>query len=174
MALIDKTTIARYRQISKSVRDEKIDPHIDDAEFLDLKPLLGDQFYFELLDKVTASDPLYTTRLMSPYTYTYEGKKYRHMGIERVHSLFSYARYKIDSSTDTPFGSVDKRFTDGVASTPAALRDIYKKNRQEASQYFNDIIIYLNRHRESYPLWGSDCGSSGYTGGVRITKITKS
>ena len=35
MALIDKTEILLHRKIDKSVRDDKINPHIEDAEFLE-------------------------------------------------------------------------------------------------------------------------------------------
>lgn len=174
MALIDKTTIKKYRQISNSLRDEKINPHIEDAELLDLRPLLGEEFYYELVEKVEDEDDLYTTKLLSPYTYTYDGKKYRHFGIERVLSLFAYARYKVDPTTDTPFGTVEKRFNDGIAAPSTTLRDIYKRNQQEAAQYFNDIQLYLNRNNNLYPTWRSGCSSSRISGGFRISKITKS
>ena len=51
MNLISKADIATHRQISKTVKDIKIDQFIEDAQIIELMPLLGEKFYFDILAK---------------------------------------------------------------------------------------------------------------------------
>lgn len=167
--LIDKIEIAKHRQISQSVRDDKINPYIEDAEFLDLKGLLGELLYYDVVANPTSANNL---KLMDPTVYPYDGNDYKHQGLKKVLSIFSYARYMMfGSNTDTPFGLVNKRSQDSDGVQPDQLKIIYKKDQQIAHQYFNEIRTYLDRESDTYPLWRADCSDQG-SGKIRINKIT--
>ena len=166
--LIDKTEIIKYRQISKSVRDDKINPHIEDAEFLDLKTLLGELLYNDIVANPTEVNNI---KLLDPLTYTYEDYNYQHLGLKRVLCIFSYSRYVLFGSyTDTGFGFVEKSTQDSVAVGDTHKRNVYKKEQDTAYKYWNEIRKYLDRNIEIYPLWNVDCESRGK--GIRISKIT--
>lgn len=167
--LIDKIEIAKHRQISQSVRDDKIDPYIEDAEFLDLKNLLGELLYNDIVANPTSAENI---KLMDPFAYTYEGYNYKHQGLKKVLSIFSYSRYiMFGSNTDTPFGLMNKRSQDSDQVETDQLKIIYKKDQQIAHQYFGEIRRYLDRFASTYPLWQVDCSGSG-SGKIRINKIT--
>lgn len=159
--LIDKTEIAKHREVSRSVRDDKINPYIDDAEALDLKPMLGSELYYEMVENPT--DAKYIA-LLDPV-------EKKHVGIKKVLSLFSYARYVLYGSfTDTAFGFVQKSSQDSQPVGNEFKRNIYTKDRQAAVEYFKDIERYLNDNKTDYPLWKTGCGIS--MGRVRISKIS--
>lgn len=171
MLLIDKTEVANHREISTSVRDEKINPYIGDAQKLDLKPLLGDELYFDLVYKKEQGDDI--SDLMEPLNYSYDGKRYSHEGLNKVLSIFTNARYVLGGSgTDTPFGYVEKNFQDGNPVSATSKRDIYKSDRQAAVDYFSEVALFLNRNTDTYPLWLSGCKKRGLKGGMRLSKIT--
>lgn len=153
MRLITKTDIRLYRQISKSVDDVKINPFIDDAQMLDLLPLIGEKFYFAIL----ASPSTYTD-LLEQKTYTYDNIQVQSPGLKMVLCHFAYARYVMHGTpTDTPFGMVEKQFQDGNHIPRTDKKEIYKQSQQIAMQYWSQVENYLNRNKILYPLWDGDC-----------------
>lgn len=169
MNLIDKTEIAKHREVSRSVRDDKINPHIEDAQLLDLKPLLGDSLYDHVINNLTDTNVL---NVLNPHTYTYNGNQYQHQGFKKVLSLFSYTRYIIHGSfTDTGFGMVQKSNQDSSPVPEAQKRNIYTKDRQAAIAYFNEISLFMNRFPSLYATWKS--GSTSRKSSFRISKITR-
>ena len=137
--LIDKTEIAKHRTISKSVRNDKINPYIEDAETLDLKPLLGNALYFDLVKNQASVN---YTALLDGSEFDVDGIAYKHPGLKKVLSIFSNARYVLfGSNTDTTFGLVQKSHQDSVPVPQTGKRDIYKKDQQTAIQYFNLNIM---------------------------------
>lgn len=166
--LIDKVDISQHREISKSVKDDKINTFIEDAEFLDLKPLLGSALYFDLVKNVSESKYI---DLLDAKEFEVDGITYKHQGLKKVLSIFADARYKLFGSyTDTPFGLVEKNHNDSTQVSSASKRDIYKKEQQTAVQYFNDIAMFLDKNKTTYPLWKQGCGKT--LGRFRISKIS--
>lgn len=166
--LIDKTDIAQHREISRSVKDDKINPYIEDAELLDLKPLLGELLYNDIVDN--SGDAIYVD-LLEPKTYTYDGKNYKHSGLKKVLSIFANARYVIHGSyTDTGFGLVQKSNQDSQPVSETQKRNIYKKEQQTATAYFGAIALFLDRNKTVYPLWKVNCQSGNRR--IRFNKIT--
>lgn len=167
--LINKTEIAKHRTISKTVRDDKIDPFIEDAELLDLKPLLGNALYFDLVKNST--DQKYVD-LLDAKEFAVNDITHKHLGLKKVISIFANARYVLfGSNTDTPFGLVQKGHQDSVPVSGTTKRDIYTKDRQTAAQYFSDIALFLDNNKDTYPLWKAGC-SSGRFNRLRISKIS--
>jgi len=167
--LIDKTEVRNHREISRGVRDEKINPFIEDAENLDLKPLLGDKLYFAL---IAAPTDARFVDLLDPKTYTYNDNTYQHQGLKKVLSIFSFARYQIHGSfTDTGFGFVSKKTQDSEPVSETQKRNLYTKERQTAVAYFNEVALFLSRNSDIYPEWNSGSVSRAL-GSIRITKIS--
>lgn len=162
--LIDRIEIAKHREISKNVREDKIGPYIEDAQRLDLKPLLGERLYYELANNATAHSDL-----LNGGTYSYDGKTYDHPGLKKVLSLFAYARYVMFGSyTDTAFGFVEKSNQDSKSVGDAHKRNIYTENQKAAASYFEDVALFMTR--TEYDLWASDCSPSRSR--FRISKIS--
>ena len=75
------------------------------------------------------------------------------------------------SSTDTPFGFVDKSTQDSNPVDNTQKRIVWKKEIQMAHAYFNEVKLYLNRNVSDYPLWNEGCKPRG-AGTIKINKIT--
>lgn len=169
MALITKTDIAQYREISRSVKDDKINPFIDDAEFQDLRPLLGDKFYSDLV--ANSEDENYAN-LLDEFEYTYDGVTYKNPGLKKVLSFYAYSRYILFGSfTDTAFGFVQKSNQDSTPVGDAQKRNIYTQERNTAFNYWLEVVKFLNRNKDDYPLWNSS-GCAPKRGRFRISKIS--
>lgn len=96
--LITRNDIARYRQISKSSNDAKLNEMILDAQLLDLQPLIGESLYNKLL-----VNPADYEELLDGGIYEVDGIGYTNYGLKMVLVYFGYARYIMFSSvTDTP------------------------------------------------------------------------
>jgi len=167
--LITKVEIAKYREVSRNVRTDKINPYIQEAELLDLKPLLGSALYFDLVNN--KEEAKYVS-LLKGDSYLVNNVPYAFVGIEQILSIFADARYKLFGSfTDTAFGLVEKSNTDTTAVSLDSKKDIYKKNRQTAYLYFSDLKRFLDANKELYPLWKKTEKTRGLSG-LKISKIS--
>ncbi len=161
--LIDKTEIAKHRELSRGVRDDKINPYIQDAEMLDLKPLIGSELFYDMSEN----------RTDAKYVALLEPVEYKHQGLNKVLSLFAYARYVLFGSfTDTAFGFVQKSTQDSQPVGNEFKRNIHTKDKQAAMSYLSEVIKYIEDNKSDYPLWGKDCIKRG-SGNVKISKITR-
>lgn len=148
--LINKTDIAQYRQISNSVKEVVINQFIEDAELLDLKPLLGEFLYSDI-----KKNPEAYKDLLNKKSYTHNGFEVHSPGLKRVLIDFAYARYTMHGSqTDTPFGLVQKNGQDSTPIGRSDKKETYKLHQQTAMQYWGEVFNYLNRNSALYELWG--------------------
>ncbi|MAX50549.1 MAG: hypothetical protein CMH22_01040 [Methylophaga sp.] len=167
--LITKQDIEKYREVSRNVADKKINPHIEDAQFLDLRPLLGERMYQNLIKNATESN---YTALLEGGEYTYGDHTYHNPGLKKVLSIFAYSRYIVFGSyTDTGFGLVQKSNQDSTPVAESSKRNIHTRDRDTAMQYWYEVVNFLNRKSNDYPLWTSGCKTSR-PGKFRISKIS--
>ena len=142
--LISKSDIIEYRSISKSVTENLINNFIDEAQLLDLKPLIGESLFQEIILNVANYQDL-----LNETTYNYNGNETTSCGLKRVLIFYAYARYVMNGSVvDTPFGMVEKQFQDGKNVERISKKEIYKYNQQIANQYWLEVESYLNRNRD--------------------------
>ena len=166
--LIDRTDIAAYRELARGVKEDKINPFIQDAERLDLKPLLGSALYFDLVKNKTADKYV---DLLEPFDFTVNEITYAHVGIKKILSIFSSGRYTLFGSfSDTSFGFVEKNYYDGKPVPFTSKKDVYKYDQQVATQYFAEIALFLDNNKDTYPLWKKGCEKRPM-GTFRISKI---
>lgn len=161
--LITKTDIAVHRQISDSVYDNVINQHIEDAQFMELKNLIGSSFYNKIVNDVASF-----SNLLDGSEYDFEGTSYSHEGIKRVLIYYSYARYiRFGSSTDTPFGFVQKETPDSSSVSTEEKNIIFKQNQQIGFAYWEDVKLFLDR---TDPDGWSEAGARGTR--IKISKIS--
>lgn len=139
--LITKAEIAKYRELAPGVRDDKINPYIEDAENADLQELLGESFLVDLQE-----NPGNHESLLAGGTYSVDGETYRNPGLRKVLALFAYSRYILNgSATDTPFGYVEKTSQNSKAVDAAQKRNIYNSERELAYKYFSQVKLFMIR-----------------------------
>jgi len=169
MRLISKSDIIDVRQISKSVTEPVINNFIDEAQLLDLKPLVGESLYQEII-----LNPANYQDLLNNVTYNYNGSEVTSCGLKRVLIHFAFARYVMNGNLiDTPFGMVEKQFQDGKNIERTSKKELYKYNQQIAFQYWNEVERYLNRNQDLYPKWKNGPCETRRNTSFRLNKITR-
>lgn len=169
--LITKTDILNYRDISKSVRDDKINPYIKDAERLDLRPLLGELLYRDLVENAT--DQKYLD-LLDENNYSYQGDNYSHGGLKEILSLYAWSRYVMFGSfTDTSFGHVKKKTQDSEPLSYQEKKSIYTQDTQTALTLWGDVERFIIRNSETYPLFNSGSCGRARNRTFNISKISR-
>ena len=170
MLLIDREDFATYnRAISQSEYNKgNLNQYILDAQFVDLKGLLGSEFYEDIIRNSTSE--MYND-LIDGSVYEYKGKTYTNYGLKSVLVYYSYARYVLNSANvDTPFGMVQKNNVNSTATSYQEKKSIFKMNQQIGYEYFKTVFDFLERNSKDFPLWKDDCQYSK-TNTFRISKI---
>ena len=167
--LITRIDIALYREIARGVREDKINPYIDDAEALDLKPLLGNSLFYDLVKNAATQKYI---DLLDAKEFDVNGVTYKHVGLKKILAIFSDARYKLfGSMTDTSFALVEKNYEGSTPVSHTSKSSYYKLNQQIATQYFADVALFLDNNKDIYTLWKQGCETRPM-GTFRISKIS--
>lgn len=163
--LITKSDIT-HRQISVNTQDSDINQHIEDAERMDLRPLLGEEFY----QAVSTNNNGDYDDLLNGVSYQYDSKNYHQPGLKRVLEDYAYARYMLfGSQKDTSFGFVEKSTQDSTHIDWQQKKTRSQHIKDSAFQLWKDVERYLNRKIGDYPIWENQCQPKRNK--VRFSKI---
>jgi len=139
---IDRDFISNYKQIARTGFDDKIKDLTIEAQFQDLRPLLGERLYDDINNNLVSY-----ADLLDGGTYEYEGVTYTNQGLKAATVYYFYARYAyFGSITDTPFSLVNK--TNMGKSEPVDIafkKSMYKNNRDMAFNIWRSVEDYLIR-----------------------------
>lgn len=157
--LITRNDMAKYRQISKTPNDAKLNEMILDAQIFDLQPLVGESLY----NKIMASPQDYE-QLLEGGIYEADNIGYTNYGLKMVLAYFTYARYMMFSSMiDTPFSVVEKLNPDSRPIDTVAKKTIYSLNRDAAFTIWENVKRYLVRTRHPDFTTGKMLSGKGLT-----------
>lgn len=167
--LITKAVVASKLQTAIGYNDAEFNTFINEAQEFDLKPLVQEDFYFDLLAK--RADVLWK-KIIDGGTYEYNGRTYDFQGIAAVLSYFAYARFKLNSSAvSTSHGFVVKATPN---STPLSLderRNEYYEKQRQANMLFEDVKKYIERNISDYPSWNNQASCAGQNSGPSKTRV---
>ena len=139
--LIKRDTIAQFKQIAKTVYDDVLNQNILEAQFQDLKPLLGDNLYYDLINNVAN----YSELLLGGAYLDSGGVTHYNEGLNKCLTYYTYARYTMFGGvTDTPFSMVQK--LNDQKSVPISTefrKTMYTDNRQMAYNIWLSVEKYL-------------------------------
>lgn len=162
--LITRDDIAKYKQISKTPNDGKLNEQILDAQMLDLQPLLGEKLYNKILNT-----PADYAELLNGVTYIHDGNDYTCYGLKMVLSYYAYARYiMFGSAIDTPFSLTEKLNDNSRPVEASQKKSIYVLNRESAASLWENIKNYLVRTNNTD---FNHCSRPTRPGGMKFTKI---
>lgn len=169
--LITKSDISDFKNISLFTTDDKIDEYINDSQLQDLCPLLGYDFYFDVLKNIDL--PEYQS-LLNGGEFTVNGNMWIHNGLRAVLSEFAYGRYSYYGSfNDTSSGNTIKTFEFSNPTHNEDKKDIWKECKQRANSYFDIIKVYLDQ--SDFTVWTSQkdkcVNASNKKGGFGYTLI---
>ena len=167
--LVTKAEILNQRSLSDSLKDKEINQFIDDAELVDLRPLIGEEIYVA----VSASPSTYSD-LLNGSSYTYGSYTYSHPGIKSVLIDFIYARYRLfGDSVATPYGMRTKNFDNGNVESDASKYKIYSAIRKVATSKWGLVHAFLSRNSSTYPLFfHPDTPLDNDEDSININKVT--
>lgn len=156
VSLLTLSDFAKFPEVNKNTNFEtKVEPFIIQAQVNDLKCILGNELYYDLLKDFSASPSLGKyTDLFNGVEYTYSGKKYTHEGIKNALIYFSLSRITLNRNVnDTPFGTVSKTTPYSEKVDESVVNRQVSILKSTAINYLNDVVDYLNRNSNDYPLW---------------------
>jgi hypothetical protein len=174
-ALITINDIRARKTISLNTNEiAQLTPQILEAQDFDLRPILGDEFYFALVQDFEASPSLQIYGdLFNGSTYTFGGKEYTQEGIKAFLVYSVYARYTANSSviaTATGFVHKANQYSEHVSEKTVSR--LVEQARSGSQVYADRFMLYLDRNRELYPLWKVNCKENKrYVAGVKIRQI---
>lgn len=151
--LITKDIAASKLQIAIGYDSKEFETFINEAQEFDFKPLVPEDFYFDLLSK---KDEETWKTLIDGGNYTYEGRTYSFQGIATVLSYFSYARFVMSSgAVSTSHGIVIKTTPNSTPLTLEERKNFYYKKREEANLMMIDVVKFIDRNIADYPSWNN-------------------
>ena len=166
--LITKAKIETKLNIQLRLPEANILKFMQNAQDTDLRVMLGDDFYFNMIKK----------RAEAPFVELLAGSKfvpntstmieYEHEGIEGVLADLVWARFIIHGSFHvTDFGFVEKSNQDSKPVSTFHRGDIKTQSEQNASSKFQIVKRFIEFKEIDY--WNS-CSSNGTTK-HRIRKV---
>lgn len=169
--LITVDDIAQTKELSRNTNiEKKVKSAIQEAQEFDLRPVLGDELYLDILSKEPEDFGIYKD-LVNGCTYEYSGRTYQHDGLKKALIYYAYARIiptLEENATATGFVQKTNEF-----SNPLSEKRIASKVGQAVSGaqvYQARAIDYLNRKSSDFELWRGNVTETK-TGGIRISPI---
>ena len=174
--LIVKADFEAHVQIAEHMEfDRFMETHILNAQLYDLRPVLGDPLYVDMV-KNRASAPY--DDLIAGGEYAYQGYTYFFQGIKKVMVHFAYARYAMRNGVqDTASGLVKKKtdWSEPLDMKEATKEAEYHKNLAVAAM--NDVVKYIERNISLFPLYAThakcDSRNSVNRSTIRITPVSR-
>jgi len=168
--LINRQQLQQHKQFSNSNYNEKLEQIILETQFNQLRPLLGERFYNDILIKVSGESNKYDD-LLNGGEYTYEGTTFINYGLRAVLSNYVYANWVMTGDAiDNPFGVTIK--LNSPQSQPLShqlKKHIYSQNNQTAYNYWLNVRRFMIRDG-SYDLF-SECKKNKTT--FKLSKVRK-
>lgn len=158
--LINKSKVAEVLQVAIGYDSKEFDVFIREAQDFDLKPLLCEDFYYDLVKKKADAPFL---ELIDGANYQYNERDYFHRGLGDVLAYFTYARFMLKSNNvSTSHGIVTKKTPHSEPITIAEKRNFYYKYKKDANLIFEDVKKFVERNIDTFDSWNNcnDCGQS--------------
>ena len=154
--LINITDFTDRNYLTQNLSASDIDPVILEAQDFDVKVVLGDALFFDLMANQTAAK--YIDLLNGiVYTPTGETNPIRFAGLKEVLKYYVYARLLVtDGTKSTNSGFVQKTLENSERISGARLTQMIAQKRSGAKVYEDEMVAFLNNYPAIYPLY--ECG----------------
>lgn len=176
--IITRADFPNYIEIASSLIDAKLNPRITEAENFDICGLMGNSFFFDMMQWVNPDGSL-KADIPTPYKDLINGTTYNTTyilpGIKPVDVYFSGAR--LIRSLDlhiTPNSMAYKRneFSDHADGKIIGMKATEYENL--AIAYWNKCVLFIEfSGKDNFPLWYGfkNCGNEESTGRQKIIGV---
>ena len=128
----------------------RFDEIADITQIKDLKPLIGFDFYQDLIQNPATPA---NARLLDGDTYTYNGVTYEFKGLKYVLAYLWYANYVMSNMVDTFTGFVVKSNEDSQPASSGDKKNLRDINREVAMSHWEDCKNFLTVNSVDYPYF---------------------
>lgn len=126
-------------------------PFATEAQDQDVKPILGDALYYQLMTTPAATA---YAELLNGKTYTYNGETIYFEGIKPLIVYFFLARFIQNNAINiTRFGVVSKVINQSQPVDAQVIRQVVNEMKSNAQTYKNDVERFLCQNPTTYPLY---------------------
>lgn len=170
--LTDKSKISNVLQVAIGYNEAEFNVFIREAQDFDLKPLLAEAFYTDLVANKEDGDSWQL--LLEGGEYAFEGRTYYFRGLQDVLAYFVYARFILKCnyvSTSHGFSIKKTQYADPVPLEER--RNMYYKYQQEAHIILEDVKRFIERNKLVYASYfENEKNCKPYTTGYK-TRVVK-
>lgn len=128
----------------------KFDGLLKETLVKDIKPLLGYDFYNDLIQNETTTA---NAALLSGGTYEDGGVAYKYEGLKTVIAYFLFANYVMSNLVDTFTGFVTKSNEDSQPASSGDKKNLRDINTEIAMQHWDGCKRFLQANSEDYPYY---------------------
>lgn len=161
--LITPAQIKAYRPTA-DLDDARVTPFILEAQQNDLRPILNDLLYYDLMKRFTDSaDAMYANyqNLINGVDYSYNGGTIHFSGIKPMLAYYALARFIVNNPINiTRFGVVQKVNPQSEPISSAVINSVVNDLRSTAMNYQLDLVKFLETRSSVYPLYQTGGASS--------------
>ena len=167
--LITKDDIDNFWNIGKNISEPIINNHILRGQQVDLKPFIGDHFYWFVVNNIGDAQII---KLLDGEEYERNGKTVLFGGLKQLLAAYSYRRLVGGETFVTRGGSKRKLTEESENEDDSQINQEARGARSEAARLEGETNEYLDQERKNYPNWNNqDRFNDGKKTGFRITKI---
>lgn len=155
------------RPIGGKVDHEKITSYITEAEQMNIKPVLGDKLFLDLLANGEENEK-YQTLLAGGTYIANNGELYSFVGLKCCIAYFVFAKnVMVGDFQTTRFGTVLKESDYASHISTKERSDCYNDTLEVAQSYLRDCLRYCSH----VGIPTGNLGSQRASGGIKIRKI---
>ncbi len=152
--LTSKTKVSEILQVAIGYNESEFNVYIREAQDFDLKPMLCEDFYFELVANM--EDAGDWQKVVDGGEYQFEGKDMFFRGISDVLAYFTYARFILKCNyVSTTHGFTIKKTNFSDPLPLEEKRNMYYKYKKDANIIFADVKKFIERNIDTYASWDS-------------------
>lgn len=133
------------------------EPFCLEAQDLDLRPILGDGLYYDLMNEFyDTGDDMYANYqlLINGEAYTLNGQTVYFDGIKPMLGYFTLARLVQNHPINiTRFGIVNKVIPQSQNVDPQVIRQVVNELKSNAMTYVNQVNTYLLQKNSTFTLY---------------------
>ncbi len=153
--LINETDFRNFALIATGIEHADLDVAINQAQYHDLRPFLGDALYFDFIGKVLGgSPPAGYLDLLNGVSYTNaDGDTVEFQGLKPMLVYYAFAHLITMNVRQTRFGARIKSSNQSEPADGVQIREQKLEARSTATQYQREAKKYIDENPDLYPLF---------------------
>lgn len=152
--IITKDEIREYWPISKNINNDRLHPVIRRAQQADLKPFLGEAFYYAFVEDMEGDPSEENEKLFDGGSFEVSGRTVYFSGVKALLAAYSYYRFLKENPIHvTRAGNKNKTDENSTEIDRGVTAIKSNEAKSEGIRLQVEIERFLNNNKADYPLW---------------------